>query len=280
MNVQNHSSPDQNPLVSGSTTDTFIERVFNPVSALNYRNNYLRLSSSLTYSYLAVLPIILLYETGILLVNTGTFNQVRISAEVFVKQILNLVGLGNTIWFALLILLLGLGILLYEKRAGLKMIPRYFAMMYAESLLYAILLGSLVALVVGGLFGMILTPLSLQAPPSSGNSFLTQIILSLGAGVYEEFIFRFLLVTLLYVILLGLKIDTRVRYTIAAILGALIFSGVHYTGTMGDPFTLSSFTFRFLMGLSLNALYLTRGFGIAAVTHALYDIYVTILQHI
>ena len=259
--------------------DNSIERLFNPVSALNYQNEYFRLSSSLTYSYVAVLPIILLYEIGIRLVNSGTFNQVRISAEVFIKQFLSLIGLGDTIWFALLILLLGIGIVLYEKRAGLKLVVRYVGLMFAESALYAVLLGSFVALVVGSLFGMVPTILPLQDATTTATSFTTQIILSLGAGVYEEFIFRFLLVTALYLILLSVKIDTRLRYLIAAVVGALIFSGVHYTGSLGDVFTLSSFTFRFLMGLALNALYLTRGFGIAAVTHALYDIYVTILQH-
>ena len=187
--------------------------------------------------------------------------------------------MGETIWFAVLILLLGIGIVLYEKRAGLKLVGRYVGLMFAESALYAVLLGSFVALVVGSLFGMVPTILPLQDATTTATSFTTQIILSLGAGVYEEFIFRFLLVTALYLILLSVKIDTRLRYLIAAVVGALIFSGVHYTGSLGDVFTLSSFTFRFLMGLALNALYLTRGFGIAAVTHALYDIYVTILQH-
>ncbi len=262
-----------------SRDDIFIERVFNPVSALNYRNEYFRLSGSLTYSYLAVLPIIILYEIGIRLVNTNTFQQVRISAEVFIKRFLGLLGLDNTIWFAALILLLGLGIFFYERRAGLKIVPRYFGLMFAESALYAILLGSLVALLVGSIFGMALSTPPLQASTGPGHSFATQLVLSLGAGVYEEFIFRFLLVTLLYSLMLFIKVDTRIRYLAAAILGALIFSGVHYTGAFGDTFTLAGFTFRFLMGLALNAIYLTRGFGIAAITHALYDIYVTFLQH-
>ena len=52
----------------------------------------------------------------------------------------------------------------------------------------------------------------------------------------------------------------------------------HYIGVLGDAFTLSSFTFRFLMGLALNLLFMVRGFGIAAMTHSLYDVYVTVLQ--
>jgi membrane protease YdiL (CAAX protease family) len=63
-------------------------------------------------------------------------------------------------------------------------------------------------------------------------------------------------------------------YAVAAVVGALLFSAVHYIGAFGDPFTLPSFTFRFLFGLALNGLYLVRGFGIAAWTHALYDVMV------
>jgi hypothetical protein len=61
-------------------------------------------------------------------------------------------------------------------------------------------------------------------------------------------------------------------YIIVALVGALLFSAVHYIGALGDAFTLSSFTFRFLFGLALNAVFLIRGFGVAAWTHALYDV--------
>jgi len=57
-------------------------------------------------------------------------------------------------------------------------------------------------------------------------------------------------------------------------LSALLFSAVHYIGSMGDAFTLGSFLYRFLFGLILNGIYVWRGFGVAAWTHAIYDIMV------
>jgi hypothetical protein len=57
----------------------------------------------------------------------------------------------------------------------------------------------------------------------------------------------------------------------AAVLGAVIFSAFHYIGPYGDAFQLQSFVFRMLSGLAFSALYLLRGFGITAWTHALYD---------
>ena len=52
----------------------------------------------------------------------------------------------------------------------------------------------------------------------------------------------------------------------------ILFSAFHYVGPLGEPMRLESFVFRSLAGLAFSALYLTRGFGITAWTHALYDV--------
>jgi len=98
--------------------------------------------------------------------------------------------------------------------------------------------------------------------------------LSLGAGLYEELFFRVILVGGLSLIIMKFHSKKTTAYIISAVIAALIFSGVHYVGQFGDFFTLGSFLFRFLFGLALNVIYVTRGFGIAAWTHALYDIFV------
>jgi hypothetical protein len=59
----------------------------------------------------------------------------------------------------------------------------------------------------------------------------------------------------------------------AALLAALAFSAFHYIGPYGDPWEIPSFLFRFLAGLVFSVLFLLRGFGIAAWTHALYDVF-------
>ncbi|HEV8178644.1 MAG TPA: hypothetical protein VGP44_13290, partial [Gemmatimonadales bacterium] len=58
--------------------------------------------------------------------------------------------------------------------------------------------------------------------------------------------------------------------------GALIFSAFHYVGPYGDRFELGSFTFRAVAGVLFSGLYLLRGFGITAWTHALYDIFLAV----
>ena len=66
------------------------------------------------------------------------------------------------------------------------------------------------------------------------------------------------------------------RPTIAALwavlVGATVFSAVHYVGPYGDRLTVYSFVFRMIAGVFFSALYVMRGFGITAWTHALYDV--------
>ncbi len=265
---------------TGGREGGMIERIFNPASILRYDNEYLRLSSTLSYSFLITLPFLLLYEIGIFFVNGGSANGVRISADILVKQVLGVVGLNGTFAFSILLLLLGGIIFWYERRAGVEVKAKYLGFMFLESLAYAILLGMIVGTIVGGLFGAGVgesSLVALQMPGQPGGSLLSGLVLSLGAGVYEELIFRLVLVSLLFAALFFLKKSDLLRYAIAAVIGALIFSAIHYTGAYGDPFTLSSFTFRFLMGLALNGLMLLRGFGIAVAAHALYDVYVTLM---
>lgn len=276
----NNTAPEsENEHSSPRAAGTFIERIFNPGSDLHFGNSYLQTTKTLTYSYLFALPLVLLYEVGIFFVNNRSPFGIRIGADALLKHVLRFIGLDTTLYFAAFVLLAGVGVFFYERRRHLKIIPRYFAFMLGESTVYALTIGTMIALFVGQVFGMALTP-SLQVPgqaATADNSLLTGLVLSLGAGVYEELIFRVFLVTLLYAALQLISLNDRTRYIIAAVIGGLIFSAVHYTGSLGDTFAFSSFTFRFLMGLALNGIFLVRGFGVAAMTHALYDVYVTLL---
>src|SRR5439155_1522186 len=102
----------------------------------------------------------------------------------------------------------------------------------------------------------------------------TKLMLSLGAGLYEELLFRVVLVALLAALAQQL-FGWRPWHAgvFATVLGAAIFSTFHYIGPYGDRLTSYSFTFRMIAGIFFSALYLLRGFGITAWTHALYDLF-------
>lgn len=259
---------------AGTMSDALrLDRTLNVATAVSPRAGYVGLTKTLTYSYLFVLPLFVLYEIGILLLSGGTGAGVRVGAEVLIRQFLALVGIDNTLWLGLLVLVVGAVIVVMEFRQGIRIRGWYFLGMLLESVVYAMLVGLGVSLLVGAVFAAI-PPL--QIAGSSGP--VEGIVLSLGAGLYEELLFRLVLVSALYALLRLLPISTAAGYTLAAVIGALIFSWAHYIGPLGYDFTLSSFAFRAIMGLALNALFLIRGFGIAAMTHALYDVMVTLMN--
>lgn len=232
--------------------------------------SYFRDSRSLLYSYLISLPLLLLYEVLIYISQPDPEQAVRISVDVWIKTLFSLAGtnvISVTLVFAAL---LGMVILYREREKLRRLRPGYFAGMLLEATLYALLLAGALSALVGAL-GMV------QAEGGGGLTTVQQLALSLGAGLYEELFFRVLLVGGLYFILRRLLERKWLAFSLAVLAAAVLFSGAHFIGEMGDSFTLGSFLFRFLFGLALNAVYLWRGFGMAAWTHAIYDLMVLMI---
>jgi hypothetical protein len=162
-----------------------------------------------------------------------------------------------------------------RRSAGIR--PGYFLYMAGESVVYALVFGT----VAGTLTGLLLPRMALVENLGSFQpvplSVPAQLMVSLGAGIYEELLFRVLLVSgLLLIARKGLGWSRRGASIFAVAIGALIFSAFHYIGSFGDPFSLGSFTFRAVAGLLFSGLYVLRGFGITAWTHALYDVFLAI----
>jgi hypothetical protein len=144
--------------------------------------------------------------------------------------------------------------------------------MMGESVAYALVFGT----VVGTLTGWVTGALPLAAGPLERLPVREGIVLSLGAGLYEELLFRVLLAGGLFLVLRSAGLQSLRAGVFAAVLAALVFSAFHYVGPYAYPWEMRSFVFRFLAGLALNALFLVRGFGVAAWTHALYDVFLTV----
>jgi hypothetical protein len=225
------------------------------------------------YSLIFVAPLLLLYELLAFVLTHDAIEGVRNGADVLLKSLFVL--LGGRYGVAMFgVALLGTGgfLIWRDLKRGGPLRGRFFLWMSVESLIYAALFGSVVSLLTTLLLrGPSL--LLLQAGGPVRLSLPTQLMVSLGAGIYEELLFRVLLVGMLAragFVLFGWS--SRTAGIVAAVTGALIFSAFHYIGPLGDHLELGSFLFRAIAGLLLSALYLLRGFGIAAWTHALYDV--------
>lgn len=230
--------------------------------------SYYHRSRGLLYSYLFCLPVLFLYEILILATQPGTNQIVRVSVDVWFKQLFNVAGF-HTLWATFLIVVIAGAVILIKKRDELRYLNKTtFFFMVLESVVYAILIG---------LFIQLFLSVFLSMNVNQGINSLPKLqlyALSLGAGIYEELFFRVILVSfLIWIFSFFLKEKMWIQ-TFSIIIAALLFSGVHYVGSFGDPFELYSFLFRFLFGLAMNLIYVKRGFGIAVWTHALYDIIV------
>jgi hypothetical protein len=102
-------------------------------------------------------------------------------------------------------------------------------------------------------------------------------VLSVGAGIYEELIFRLIGFALLHFVVCDfLSIRASVALPVMVGLSAVAFSLYHYWGP--EPFAVQTFVFRTLAGAYFGVVMLWRGFGITAGCHAGYDILICILR--
>ena len=238
-------------------------------------HTYWHTSRAPRYSLLFALPLLIMYQILAALApapgGPGAL-AVRNGADVILQSIFIWVaGVWGPPLFMLCIIAVGAWIIAKDLRAhrgGLT--PTVFGGMLLESVALSLVFGVVVGALTFALLGAP-QPLALGIAPQLGR--WTLLMLSLGAGIYEELLFRVVLVGLLaWAAKKVLGWRPLVAGIVATVVGALIFSAFHYIGPYGDHFDVYSFVFRTIAGLFFSGLYLLRGFGITAWTHALYDI--------
>ena len=241
--------------------------------ALSWPRVYWRQSRAHRYSLLFALPLLLAYEVMAAVLGHGEPQAIRNGADVLLKSVfITLLGPRGPLVFGALLIGVSLWLVVRDMRAhGRRLAPRVFAGMMAESIVLALAFG----VVVASITTRVLAPFAamVQAPMQQLDT-PTQLMVSLGAGLYEELLFRVLLVGAIAA--LGTRVLGWQQLTagiVAVGVGALIFSAFHYVGPFGDRLEAGSFTFRLIAGIFFSALFVTRGFGITAWTHALYDVF-------
>ncbi len=217
-------------------------------------------------------PMLVIYEAGVICL--GPSAQ-RNGADAWLRNCVSLLGFREQLDYFLLPVLT-VGILLgghYVSRQPWRVSRKVLAGMTVESLVLALALW-----LSWGLFQLLM-----QAVPQSVGldlnrrvveSWLGTVNSYFGAGIYEELLFRMILLNLSVGLLVWLGAERRASVIGGIVLSSLIFSAAHYVGPNGDSFKWLTFCFRFLAGAFFAVLYLYRGFGIAAGTHALYDVLV------
>lgn len=252
------------------------------------RRTYWHNSRSPRYSLTFALPLLVLYETMAVALS-GPSNGIRNGADVLLKSVFErtLGANGQPVFGALLVGSMLFFIVRDRRRAAQPLKGGTFLAMLLESSALAAVFGTVVGLLtaqvvrtvgaatLGGAPGVGLA----LAGPLESLGWPTALMVSLGAGLYEELLFRVLLVSALlwgaHKLMGWGPVASGIFATLA---GALVFSAFHYVGPYGDQLQLASFVFRAIAGVAFSALYIVRGFGITAWTHALYDVMLLVTQ--
>jgi hypothetical protein len=219
--------------------------------------SYLRLTRGVTVSIAYLLPLLAAYEVGVWLVGT----QWRNSAELSLKQVAGVFG-ATAVWIERALLVVTVVVAVRLARRDVPAL-RLYPLFLLEASLLALLLGPVASLCVGG------APLerSATAPPA------VRVLLSLGAGAYEEIVFRFLLLAGGFALLhRGVGLGKAVAFAVALAASALLFSAYHHVGPNGEPFRAGRFAFRAAAGVVLGTVFALRGLALCAYLHAFYDV--------
>lgn len=224
-------------------------------------DGYWSLSRTPLTSLVFALPLVLAYEGGVLVLGRGT---PRNGADVWLRQLLDSIGLGP---YFLLPALTIVGLLAWHhvEHDRWRFSPGVLAAMLVECLLWAAALMGVARLQER------FWPLAAGA---AGEGVFARLIGFCGAGLYEEVLFRLLLLPFLAWAFARLGAGPSAADAWGVLASSLLFSAAHYVGPLGDDFQVYSFTFRFLAGVFFAVLFAVRGFGIAAGTHAAYDMLV------
>lgn len=208
-----------------------------------------------------LLPLLVVYEIGAL----SMLGSTQLTATRLLGQFFAVFGVTGVHLPAIAVVGALLGMHLARKRDPWTPEPKLYAVMLVESMVLAV-----------PLF-VLMTVLLRDAAPAAAVSTIDwdvwrkNMVIGIGAGVYEELLFRlvgFALVSLITKDLLSLPDDVSVIIAVAAT--SLGFALIHFTGSH-NPFSMTKMLFYTIAGVYFGAIYLTRGFGIVVAAHAFYD---------
>ncbi|MGB1278027.1 MAG: type II CAAX prenyl endopeptidase Rce1 family protein, partial [Nannocystaceae bacterium] len=221
--------------------------------------------NSLT-SALLVFPLFLTYQIGILLRGGSGLNGV----DYITSSLIELCARDlDTYLLTLACLLVAYGSLLLILRSRGVFRAESFVPTILEAGFYATTMGTLILLVIHQVSVLLPSPTLAIGSYDLGDV----LVISAGAGLHEELLFRLLGMGGLGWLLSGL-FGKREAWVLAFLLSSLAFSLAHHVGAGAEAFTMAAFVYRFLAGMFFAVVYHLRGFGVAAWAHALYDLYV------
>jgi len=211
-----------------------------------------------------LVPLLVVYEVGALTLLT----EQQLTATRLLGQFFALFGVTGVHLPAIAVVGALLGMHLVRKKDPWLPELKLYPVMWGESLVLALPLFVLATVLAR-------EPMVAASLTSEQWSDLKQkLVISIGAGVYEELLFRLVAIAAIHAITKDLlSLPEEVCVIAAVLLSSLGFALVHFIGHH-NPFTMIKMLFYTVAGIYFAAIYLTRGFGIVVAAHALYDVLV------
>ena len=242
------------------------------VRASRTGNRYEWLSTRPLHILAFVLPFIILYWVGSALFLSGQGSVEAIKAERILGGFFDMFGVVSPYLSGIaLVVVLVVWHVLVRDRWHLH--PRVVGLMAVESTLWMLPLLLAMALLPGG-NGMV------QAVQAAQNApvWMDNLTISIGAGIYEELLFRMILIAMVHLVMVDLVKLSNVKANVAAVIISSVAFAIYHDGVLGPsgvnwPLLVTFF----VAGCYFGVLYLWRGFGIAVGVHALYDVVVLVL---
>lgn len=161
------------------------------------------------------------------------------------------------------------------KRDPWRLEPRTYPLMLAESIALALPLIVLLQLINRQF-------IPAASLPAGGDvksyPLILQFLFGAGAAIYEELLFRLIGIALLHLIFVdALRLPDRVGTGITIALTSVIFALHHFINPQDNPFNWIKLLLLTLAGGYFAVIYILRGFGVVAGTHAIYDMVVVLM---
>lgn len=219
-----------------------------------------------------LLPLVLLYELGLVFTlrhGTDVLTNKAHGGLVTFFETLGVTGLylGGVV----IVVVLLIWHLLSRQRWHVDGTALVF--MTAESLLLTLPLLALARLVDVGL-----GPLAGPDVELAGLGLLPRLSIAIGAGLYEELVFRMLLIAIVHTLLVdAIGVSHTVGAAVGIAVAAVAFTVYHPLRDASGSIMPARVAFFLAAGLYFGVLYVLRGFGITVATHAAYDVLVMTL---
>jgi hypothetical protein len=224
---------------------------------------YIRLAAGAWHSLILVSALLLVFHVGFVVCRP----PVSLLATRHLTHLLRFFGgTAQSLLAATAIVFILLGQQLMAKPRMWQIYPDVLLGMVVEGVLWMLPL-----LAVSSLTQRML----LQAGTHVAPTVMQRVVASLGAGIYEEFLFRLIGISLIGLLMVDMgKRPKRLAAAVAIAMTAIAFSLYHPQTLTSESFHLGSFIYFLLAGAYLGVVYVLRGFGVVVVTHATFNIMV------